>query len=118
MTTSREVFLAIGTEGEILWSDASTTAYALPDSRERWLAIWRVRAQLKWLVHSHPHGPRAFSSEDVSTMQALDAALGKSLQYAVLAPDGLVSRDGAGGEDVRSDVKPWWVELLRLASGM
>jgi hypothetical protein len=116
MTAPREVCLLIGKDGSILWSDASTTPLALPDRRERWEAIWSRRAELAQIVHSHPFGPRGFSHEDETTMEALDTALGRKLRYAVLAPDGLFVRED--GKDFASDEQPWWTTLLRLASGM
>jgi hypothetical protein len=112
----REVCLLIGRSGAVLWSDASTSAFALPDSRARWEAIWARKDELVEIVHSHPLGPRAFSAEDVSTMEAIDAALGRPLRYAVLAPSGLYVREG--GRDFASDDRPWWAPLLSLASGM
>jgi hypothetical protein len=112
----REVCLLITRSGTIVWSDAGTSAAALPDSRARWDAIWTNRAELAEIVHSHPIGPRAFSYEDETTMAALDAALGRALRFSVLAPEGLVVRDG--GKVFESDENPWWAELLRLASGM
>lgn len=112
----REVCLLITKSGTIVWSDAGTTAAALPDSRARWEAIWTHREQLAEIVHSHPIGPRAFSHEDETTMEALDAALGRTLRFSVLAPEGLVVREN--GKVFVTDEKPWWVELLRLASGM
>jgi len=111
----REVCLLITRAGTICWSDAGTSALALPDSRARWEAIWNNREQLAEIVHSHPVGPRAFSHEDETTMAALDAALGRALRFSVLAPDGLVVRDG--GEVFLSDDRPWWADLLQLASG-
>ncbi|MFT3842914.1 MAG: hypothetical protein QM723_38355 [Myxococcaceae bacterium] len=113
--SAREVCILVSTSGAILWSDAGPSALALPDTRERWEAIWRNRDDLGWIVHSHPVGPRAFSYEDVTTMDALDAALGRPMRYAVLAPDGLVVREGA--QTGESNERPWWCELLRLASG-
>ncbi len=112
----REVFLLIGAGDVILWSDASDSALALPDSRARWEAIWSNRDRIEALVHSHPLGPRAFSAEDLSTMEALDAALGRPLRYGVLAPEGLVFREGQ--KESLSNARPWWAALLRLASGM
>ena len=111
----REVCLLVSKSGAILWSDTGASALALPDSRARWDAIWRHRDELGIIVHSHPLGPRAFSHEDVTTMDAVDAALGRPLRYAVLAPEGLVVREGE--REGLSDEKPWWAELLRLASG-
>jgi hypothetical protein len=112
----REVCFLIGKGGAILWSDASDSPVALPDSRSRWEAIWDNREHLEVIAHSHPVGPSAFSAEDVSTMEALDAALGKSMQYMVVAPRKTISRTGTTDEDVSPE--PWWAALLRLASGM
>lgn len=110
---SREVFFLIGRNGALLWSDASTSPSALPDSRARWEAIWSHRDELEELAHSHPIGPLAFSEEDETTMTALDAALGKKLCFSVIAPNGMIRREGGRVAD-----EPWWTELLRLASGM
>lgn len=112
-TEQREVCFLIGRGGALLWADASDSPAALPDSRERWNAIWRHRDELEIIAHSHPLGPSAFSAEDESTMEALDSALGKKLNYMVVAPRVTISRD-------RTPVspEPWWVALLRLASGM
>lgn len=112
----REVCFVIGRGGAILWSDASDSPVALPDSRSRWEAIWANRAHLEVIAHSHPIGPSAFSAEDVSTMEALDAALGTSVCYMVVAPTKTIARTGDKNEDVSPE--PWWVALLRLASGM
>lgn len=113
---SREVCLLVSRAGAIVWSDSGAGPLALPDSRARWEAIWAHREELDLVVHSHPHGPRGFSHEDETTMQALDAALGRPLRYMVLAPAGLYVREA--GKDFPSDERPWWAELLRLASGM
>lgn len=113
---SREVCLLIGNGDAILWSDASDSPHRLPDSRERWDAIWRHRDALELIVHSHPGGPHGFSSEDLSTMSALDAALGKACVYAVVSPRGVIRRQGERESDVSPE--PWWASLLRLASGM
>lgn len=115
----REVLLLVGESGEVLWSDVSDSPVLLPDSRERWEAIWSRRDRLVEIAHSHPVGPRAFSSEDRSTMEALDAALGRPLVYTVVAPDGVVRRTAEGRHlGLDEDAVPWWAALLRLASGM
>ena len=116
MTESREVCFLIGHGDTILWGDASDSPAALPDSRARWEAIWRHRDELSAIVHSHPVGPAAFSAEDLSTMQALDSALGKPMRYCVVAPRITISRRDATTETVSPE--PWWAGLLRLASGM
>jgi hypothetical protein len=112
----REVFFVVGRGGAILWSDASSSAAALPDSRERWEAIWRLREEVEELAHSHPAGPLGFSHEDETTMGALSAGLGRPLCFSVVAPDGMVRRQNDKDEHVGSE--PWWAHLLRCASGM
>ncbi|CAN5193429.1 hypothetical protein BH09MYX1_BH09MYX1_57600 [soil metagenome] len=112
----REVCFLIGTDGSILWADASTSASALPDSRERWEAIWQNREQLSEIAHSHPGVPLGFSAEDESTMAALTQALGRALRFSVVAPNGVVVRQN--GVDVVVEKEPWWAGLLRMASGM
>jgi hypothetical protein len=108
----REVCFLIGRGGAILWADAADSPVALPDSRERWEAIWHHRDELEAIAHSHPVGPAAFSAEDESTMQAIDSAIGRPMRYCVVAPRLTIDREGPVSPE------PWWAGLLRLASGM
>jgi hypothetical protein len=112
----REVMLLIGVADVVLWSDASSSPVALPDSRERWETIWRLRADIVEIAHSHPIGPLAFSLEDETTMRALRDALGRTPVFSVVAPDGMMRRQGDTDASVKPE--PWWAALLRLASGM
>lgn len=110
----REVFFLVGANGAVLWSDASDSPLALPDSRARWEAIWSRRDEIVELAHSHPVGPDAFSPEDVTTMHALDAALGRRLRFSLVTPGGYFVR----GVDDRADAAPapaWSAELARLS---
>lgn len=112
----REVCFLIARNGQLLWSDASASPLALPDSRERWEAIWQHRNDLVEIAHSHPLGPEQFSAEDSSTMRALDAALGKKLLFSLVTPRQYLLR---GPNDVAVPATPPpWVRALRLASGM
>lgn len=113
---AREVCFLIGADGSILWADASESPVALPDSRDRWEAIWELRHDLYEIAHSHPVGPSAFSAEDLSTMAAIDAALGRKLRYSVVAPRTMIVR--ADDETFELNPEPWWAGLLRLASAM
>jgi hypothetical protein len=112
----REVCFLISQDGSILWADASSSPVALPDSRERWEAIWMFRDELHEIAHSHPMGPSVFSAEDESTMKAIDSALGRVLRYSVVAPRKMIVRDH--GETFDVEIEPWWAGLVRLASGM
>jgi hypothetical protein len=114
----REVFFVIGRGGAILWSDAGDSAAALPDTRERWDAIWRLRDEIEELAHSHPAGPMGFSHEDETTMQALTAGLGRAVRFSVVAPSGTVVRQNGDDVRVRVEDEPWWAALMRRASGM
>ncbi len=100
----------------VLWSDEGDSAIALPDKRERWEAIWKHRAELTEIAHSHPVGPLGFSHEDLTTMEALDSALGKALRYSVVAPTGIIARVGNAEEHVTPE--PAWAARLRVSSGM
>ncbi|HTL32383.1 MAG TPA: hypothetical protein VL326_04640 [Kofleriaceae bacterium] len=114
----REVCFLVGKGGAVLWSDASDSPVALPDSRARWEAIWSLREHLDVIAHAHPLGLSAFSAEDQSTMEALDSALGTSIRYMVVAPSVTIAKTGAAGTTEQVSPEPWWVALLRLASGM
>jgi hypothetical protein len=111
-----EACFLIGRDGAVLWAERSSDPAALPDSRSRWEAIWRHREDLVTVAHSHPHGPAAPSSTDRSTMEGVDAALGRALDYAVVTPGAMIlCREGEAW--VETD-EPWWAWLLRTASGM
>lgn len=112
----REVCLLIGRDGTVLWSDASDSPVALPDSRARWETIWRLRDELEEIAHSHPVGPLAFSAEDETTMEALTLALGRPVRFSVVAPDGMVVREHRGQRLVIEE--PDWARRLRAESGM
>src|SRR5437868_3514842 len=101
----REVFMLIGRGGALLWSDASDNPSQLKDSRARWEAIWGFRDELEELSHSHPLGPLDFSEEDRTTMTALEAALGKQLRFSIVAPNGMLIREG-GEERTLSGAEP------------
>ena len=113
----KEVCFLIGRGDAILYGDASTSPAALPDSRARWEAIWAHRDELELIAHSHPLGPAAFSAEDESTMAALDSALGRPLRYAVITPRRTIARAGAAPLYTLHP-EPWWVGIVRLASGL
>ena len=112
----REVCYLIGAGGRVLWSDVGSSPAALDDSRARWEAIWRLRAELTEIAHSHPVGPRGFSHEDETTMAALTTALGRALRFSVVAPGGMLAR--VDGKDVREADEPAWAAALRDESGM
>jgi len=121
MVKLREVLLLIGEDDVVLWSDASDSPVALPDSRARWEQIWSRRERIVEIAHSHPVGPQAFSREDETTMAALVTALGRPIAFSVVAPHGMVRTTKKHDEDYEVSLvesEPWWTSLLRLSSGM
>jgi len=113
----REVCFIIGADDAVLWSDASDSPVTLPDSRARWEAIWSRRDVIVEIAHTHPLGGAAFSAEDKSTMVALDSALGRAMTYSVVSPDQMLRQQGHAEACIVDD-EPWWVSLIRVASGM
>lgn len=111
----REVFFLIGANDTVLWSDASDSPLALPDSRARWEAIWSRRDELHELAHSHPVGPDEFSTEDLTTMHALDAALGRRLRFSLVTPNGYFIR--FDDDSAKASSAPTWAGELALVSG-
>ena len=112
-----EVCFLVGARDAVLWSDSSSSPSAMPDSRARWEAIWACRDDLVEIAHSHPVGPLVFSTEDDTTMQAVDAALGRALTYSVVTPRALLRKHPDGQVAVEHN-EPWWADVLRAASGM
>lgn len=112
-----EVCFLIGNDHTVLWADTDGEVSRLPDSRTRWEMIWALRADLVEIAHTHPNGPLAFSVEDLTTMAAIDAALGRSLAYGVVTASAYLRRDAEGSRTQVTD-EPWWTTLLRAASAL
>ena len=116
----REVCFILGEGDCILWSDASHSPVALPDSRARWETIWAQRARIVEIAHTHPTGVASFSCVDETTMVALDSALGRRLVYSVVTPQRMLRRTPGDDGPVERlvDAEPWWASLIRTASGI
>lgn len=112
-----EVCYLIGGDEVVLWRERSISAAAMPDSRARWAAIWQHREVLVEIAHSHPAGPLAFSAEDLTTMLALDAALGRDIRFSVITADAMLRRERDGTTTVVTE-EPAWASLLRADSGL
>ena len=87
---------------------------SIPDSQERWQIIWDHRAEITEIAHSHPGDFLDFSSEDLTTMQAVEAGLERNLIWSIITKDGFLSR--ADGKDTPRTDSPWWLELIRKLS--
>jgi hypothetical protein len=64
---------------------------ALPDSRDLWEVIWENRAIVTGFAHTHPgSGIPGPSYTDITTFAAIEAALGKHLNWFILSSDSQV----------------------------
>lgn len=90
------------------------TESRIPDERERWEIIWKYREEITEIAHSHPGGFLDFSREDLTTMEAVEAGTGKQFVWTVITKSGFLSRKG--GQDIRREDSPWWLELMRRLS--
>lgn len=116
MSAKREVCFILNKAEAIIYADISDSAIAIADSRKRWQVIWDNRDNIGEIAHSHPVSAALFSSEDETTMSALNSALGRQLRFSVIAPHGMRIREGENEQDVEQE--PWWADLMRCASGM
>lgn len=58
----------------------------LPDSRDLWEVIWENRDNLSGIAHSHPGtGKPGPSHTDVTTFAAVEAALGRRLDWWIVS---------------------------------
>jgi proteasome lid subunit RPN8/RPN11 len=110
--TMKEICFVLAGDAIIRISVGSTTA--IPDSQQRWETIWENREALTEIAHTHPGGLLRFSQEDLTTMEAVEGALGKPLAWSIVTTDGFLTR--FDGEDRSRDDTPWWLPVLRELS--
>ncbi len=112
----REYVMFLAADDAVLHTEEGASAHAVHDSRSRWERIWELRERIFEIAHSHPVGPLAFSAEDETTMAAIQSGLGRSVVFSVVAPDGMLRREGLA--DVLVGDEPSWASTLRTLSGM
>ncbi len=112
----KELCFLLGPDEVLLWSDLRGTVNRMEDQRDRWDRIWQFKESLVEIAHCHPCGLLAFSYEDETTMEAIDAALGRALRYSVVTPDRVLLRAEGAEQIMLND--PWWAPLMRQAAGM
>jgi hypothetical protein len=97
------------------------TAGSLPDSALLWDVLWTRRHEIAGFAHSHPgRGAPAPSIVDLTTFAAVEAALGRRLDWWITSEDELVVVrfvDLEGGyRSARLGASPAWLAPLRAAS--
>lgn len=121
-----EVGAVISCEGSVLfWHlPEGRTWGSLPDSRTLWQVIWDTfkEGTLRGFAHSHPGaGVPGPSYSDVTTFAAVEAALGKRLDWWITSSDHVVVLCWSGPDKIsyRSTIvteTPSWVAELRRLS--
>ena len=98
------------------------TGGSIPDTRVLWDVFWENRETLGGFAHSHPGGGRPGPSGiDVTTFIAVEAALGKELDWYITSSESLVvcRRTTLPGAKYITEVivdEPAWAADLRKLS--
>ena len=106
----------------LFWhAPARATAVSLPDSRTLWDVLWANRAAISGVAHSHPGTGEALPShEDLTTFAAVEAGLGRRLEWWIATADRVrcfawsgPTRYAYSGRDAASDreTAEWLAEL-------
>jgi hypothetical protein len=100
------------------------TAGSLPDSRTLWQVLWDAfkADTLLGFAHSHPgSGVPGPSYSDVTTFAAVEAALGKRLEWWITSSDHVVVLRWGGPDKLSyspaivTEAPSWVAELRRLS---
>ena len=81
----REVALVFDYSGRpIHWVDGAS-GVVIPDSKSLWDVIWKNKAVIGGVAHTHPwRGETQPSGTDLSTFSAIDRALGRHLNWPII----------------------------------
>lgn len=122
-----EALLVIGQDGEIICQHSPLfSSVFIPDSRNLWEIIWENREKVAGIAHSHPGTGIPFPSrEDLTTFAALEAGLGKRLNWWITSKSDciLVNWQGPNTYDysipvnsLNEDKMVWLEELRRISN--
>lgn len=121
---SHEVACIVDCDGNVLlWKNGRTAA--VDDDAEFWHMLWENKHRIKIVAHTHPgRGIPIPSHEDVTTFAAVEAALGRRLEWWIVSADSVTKHTWFGnGEmsyediNIEMDTPPTWVDELRRRSG-
>lgn len=117
-----EAGVVIGTDGPIHWHlPAGRTGGSIPDSRQLWKVLFENRkADCLGFAHSHPGGgvPGA-SWTDLTTFAAVEAGLGRRLDWWITSSDHVVLLRWRGPDRISYNLfqlltaDPEWTAQLR-----
>ena len=95
---------------------------ALPDSVDLWSVIWENRDIISGFAHSHPgYGRTGPSHTDLTTFAAVEAGLGKRLDWWITSGDSMILLRWTGPGRLHYNqldvaMEPDWVRELRRIS--
>ena len=122
----KEAGVVVDLEGRpVFWHVPSgSTVTWLPDSRALWDVLWAGRDRIAGFAHTHPGaGAPSPSATDVTTFEAVEAGLGRRLDWWIASEDSLVVVRWAGPEGlayqrfaIDEGNEPAWAEELRRTS--
>lgn len=120
----REAGLVIDKNGQILATHVpgDRSLGSLPDSPDLWTILFENRENLAGFAHSHPGGGTPGPSfTDVTTFAAVEAGLGRRLDWWIITQDEVAIVRWAGPERLAYAVRtlhaaPEWVPELRRLS--
>jgi len=118
-----EVGAVIDLDGHpIFWQNPRDSSGAIRDSSELWAVLWKNRFRISGHAHSHPGEFTKPSYTDVTTFAAIEAGLGKRLDWWIATSRDL-SRNYWVGPDrldyvhlVVVSFEPVWLPKLRRLS--
>lgn len=85
-----EAVILIDASGYVLYGrrPPDTSEVYIPDSAELFDAIWHHRNELAGIAHAHPgSGVPVASHEDVTTFDAVERCIGKSIDWWIASSD-------------------------------
>lgn len=116
---SIETGVLLGEYGEPLWwhMPQDRSAGHIGDDKQLWNMFWDLRAYVTGFAHSHPGGGIQYpSGTDVTTFAAIEAGLGRRLDWWIITADSAALYRWDGHNYVRVNRDPPWVAVLRTKS--
>jgi proteasome lid subunit RPN8/RPN11 len=103
------------------WHEPKHSSVFIPDSRDLWQVFWENRDNLSGFAHSHPGSGRTSPSDtDRTTFKAVEAGLGKRLDWWITTSDTMIlARYHSFVDDyltVEVNMQPDWLIKLREIS--
>jgi hypothetical protein len=122
----KETAVVIADNEALWWHEPNDrSAGAIPDSALLWQILWDNRDVVTAVAHTHPgSGDPNPSTEDLSTFRAIEAGLGKQLDWYIVNADSVICVSVPARVDrntiynIERVAEPPWADELRRRSGI